>query len=233
MILRHPALDGVTVYVISREAVFARMLELELAEAGLTAVRRETFPDEQPDNGETWVFTVSSEALAENTGRRAHIEFGFSDSGSGRSERYFKRPFATDDLVRTVAELALANGTPSDGEGIGHAPRSAPQNAPTTEATLSPSGLIRDGEGKRFLYNGEPLPLTETEFSLLSMLFERRGEAVSREELLTRVWGRSEGENARKTNLTDVYIKYLREKLDDRYDVRLILSVRGKGYMLK
>ena len=86
-----------------------------------------------------------------------------------------------------------------------------------------------DGNGE-FSYNGEPLTFTETEKALLTALYENRGNAVSRDELLERVWGRNEGV---KSNLTDVYIRYLREKLDDRFDVRLILSVRGKGYMLR
>ena len=225
MLIRYPAFEGVTVYIISREAVFARMLELELREAGFTAMRAEAFPQDAKNVG-IWIFTASTEALEAEPSRSAHVEFGFSDTGSGRSQAYFQRPFVTVGFVEAVARLALElNGD------VPVAVATDTDKRKENDVASSSAGLTYDSNGNVFSYNGEPLILTETELSLLSALYERRGETVTREELLDRVWGREE--NARKTNLTDVYIRYLREKIDQRFDVRLIVSVRGKGYMLK
>ena len=220
--LRATCFNGVTVYIISREAVFARMLELELAEVGLRAVRADSMPLDSAENGEMRVFIVSSEILDEDPQLRADVEFGYSDAGSGSAGRYFKRPIVVEELVCAVLELITAS---VDCSAV----------VPKAEAvpTLSdppPAGLELDEVSGAFSYNGEALALTDTERALLIALYENRGAAVSREALLERVWGRSEGA---KTNLTDVYIRYLREKLDDRFDVRLIVSVRGKGYMLR
>ena len=223
MLLRHQFYEDVTVYVISRDAVFARMLELELCEAGVTVVRTEEFPRDEARNGELRIFTASSQVLESDSRRGVHVEFGFSDIGSGCAERYFKRPFAIEDFVNAVFSIV--------GEGDGSSLVAMEGNAATVSDPYVQVGLTSE-EG-RFFYNGEMLSLTETEHSLLSLLYERRGETVTREELLTHVWGRTENENDRKTNLTDVYIRYLREKLDDRFGVRIIFSVRGKGYMLK
>lgn len=218
MILKHPLYKAVTVYVIGRDAVFTRMLELELTESGLSAVRCESFPAETK-NGEIRVFTVSSEVLEESRSRFAQIEYGFSETGTGRSGYYFKRPFAVEDYVNAVIEIAsemLNNGEPS--------------HVAEEEKSENTVGLYLDGESNTFFYNGEALQLTSLEHSLLKFLYENRGSAVTREEILAAVWNRDE---APKTNLTDVYIRYLRKKLDDRFDVRMIISVRGQGYMLK
>ena len=170
------------------------------------------------------VFTVSSEVLNKYPDLRAHIEFGYSDEGTGRAERYFKIPFSVSEFLCAVRGFAdrLTNGT--------EAPQ-AEKAAVQTAVAEPPAGLVFDADKNVFSYNGEALVFTETERALLIALYENRGNAVSREELLHRVWGRAE--SGSRTNLTDVYIRYLREKLDDRFDVRLISSVRGKGYMLK
>ncbi len=77
-------------------------------------------------------------------------------------------------------------------------------------------------------FRGEKIKLSAKELALLKLLFSKRGEAVSREEAFDAVFGGSG-----KSNTVDVYIRYLREKLDLRFDERLITTVRGKGYMLK
>ena len=230
MLLNNALFSNATVWVVSRDAVFARMLELELREAGLNAVRGEEMPTEAAEADKMRVFTVSSEIVTENPELQTDIEFGYSETGSGRAGRYFKRPFAVEALIQAVIELLYAS---SDENAISVAVEAVTVASKAQESTADSSpaaaGLVLEDSGE-FSYNGESLTFTETEKALLTVLYENRGNAVSREELLERVWGRSEGA---KTNLTDVYIRYLREKLDDRFDVRLILSVRGKGYMLR
>ena len=187
MILKNPIFEGITVYIVSRDAVFSRMLELELSDAGMNAVRAEEFPS---DSSELRIFAASTEVIAEAGGRFAHVEFGFSDGGSGRSERYFKRPFITEELVRAVSELVLAS---VGGESLvsEFSSLSVARNAESEESAASDIGLTYDSEQDRFSYNGELLSFTETEHALLSLLYENRGCAVTREDILARVFGRS------------------------------------------
>jgi len=76
---------------------------------------------------------------------------------------------------------------------------------------------------------GNPVALTNKEFSLLEHLMLNRGQAVSRTELLDLVW---KTDSAQTTNIVDVYVNYLRRKLRDRPPGSLIRTVRGRGYMI-
>ena len=72
--------------------------------------------------------------------------------------------------------------------------------------------------------------LTHREFELLRVLLENKNIVISRETLLEKVCGY---DYMGETNLIDVYIRYLRSKLDDRFGVKLIQTVRGVGYCIK
>lgn len=72
--------------------------------------------------------------------------------------------------------------------------------------------------------------LTKKEFDLLTYLLQNQGIVLTREKILNQVWGFDfEGE----TNVVDVYIRFLRSKLDDGYDDKLIHTVRGAGYLIR
>lgn len=74
---------------------------------------------------------------------------------------------------------------------------------------------------------GQEVALTNKEFALLDCLLTHRGRCVSRTALLEEVWN---GETAAGTNVVDVYVNYLRKKLNDNSQDSLIRTVRGKGY---
>ncbi len=76
---------------------------------------------------------------------------------------------------------------------------------------------------------GEPIVLTNKEFTLLEHLMLNRGQCISRVELLDSVWNM---EPAQTTNIVDVYINYLRRKLKDAPPGLLIRTVRGRGYQV-
>jgi len=76
---------------------------------------------------------------------------------------------------------------------------------------------------------GQPVILTNKEFALLEHLMLNRGQCVSRVELLDSVWNM---EPAQTTNIVDVYVNYLRRKLQDPPPGRLIRTVRGQGYLV-
>lgn len=72
--------------------------------------------------------------------------------------------------------------------------------------------------------------LTKKEFDLLAYLMENQGIVLSREKILNQVWGFDfEGE----TNVVDVYIRFLRSKIDDNYPKKLIHTMRGAGYTIR
>ena len=77
------------------------------------------------------------------------------------------------------------------------------------------------------LYGSAMIPLSDIEYTIMKLLIERRGEAVSSDEIKEAVW---QGDD--KGNSLVVYINYLRKKLDFRFGKRFIVTVRGKGYML-
>jgi two-component system OmpR family response regulator len=77
---------------------------------------------------------------------------------------------------------------------------------------------------------GRDIELTVREFALLQFLAQRAGEVVSREQLLERVWDSTEEGS---TNVVDVYIGYLRNKVDRPFRRKMIRTVRGIGFMLE
>ncbi len=81
------------------------------------------------------------------------------------------------------------------------------------------------------VYRGEDRKeLTKKEFDLLTYLLQNQGIVLTREKILNQVWGFDfEGE----TNVVDVYIRFLRSKLDDAYEEKLIHTVRGAGYLIR
>ena len=79
-------------------------------------------------------------------------------------------------------------------------------------------------------YDGHLVELTSKEFALLDYLLTNQGIVMSRDVLLDKVWGYG---YMGETNVVDVYIRYLRAKIDDVYHVKLIHTVRGVGYVLR
>ena len=77
---------------------------------------------------------------------------------------------------------------------------------------------------------GEEIELTKKEYDLLVYLIKNEGIVVSRDKLLNNVWGY---DYTGETNIVDVYIRYLRSKIDDPYEQKLIHTVRGVGYVLR
>lgn len=79
-------------------------------------------------------------------------------------------------------------------------------------------------------YGGEPINLTKKEFDLLNYLWQHENTAITRDDLLTNVWGY---EFTGDTNIVDVYIRYLRQKIDDRFGIKTIHTIRAVGYMFR
>ncbi|MBR5717815.1 MAG: response regulator transcription factor, partial [Clostridia bacterium] len=96
------------------------------------------------------------------------------------------------------------------------------------QSELTFSSLTLDEAGRSILLSGEPIPLTPTEYGVLRHLMLHKGEAVSREELLNRVWG---FESIVETRATDDTVRWLRQKLSGSGVV--ISAVWGYGFKLE
>lgn len=87
-----------------------------------------------------------------------------------------------------------------------------------------------DTESHVVTYGSDAIDLTKKEFDLLVYLLQNRNVVISREQALDAVWGFDFYGN---TNVVDVYIRYLRSKIDDAYGVTVIRTVRGSGYVIR
>ncbi|MBQ9299702.1 MAG: winged helix-turn-helix transcriptional regulator, partial [Clostridia bacterium] len=75
-----------------------------------------------------------------------------------------------------------------------------------------------------------PVTLTSREFQLLQYMMENTGIVLSRETLLSSVWGY---DYMGETNVVDVYIRYLRQKIDEAHNIKTLHTIRGVGYVMK
>ena len=130
------------------------------------------------------------------------------DSGA---DDYVTKPFAIEELLARI-RAALRNQS-----GGGNVPLAAGQ-------------LVMDVEKHQVTVRGQNVELTKKEFDLLRCLLENKGRVLSREALLDAVWG---FDFVGETNSVDVYIRFLRAKLDDAFGMKLIHTVRGVGYVIK
>ena len=90
--------------------------------------------------------------------------------------------------------------------------------------------LKLDLEKKQVLRNGKNIELTKKEYELLEYLMKNNGIVISREKIIEAVWNY---DFVGDTKIVDVFIRYLRSKIDDDYDKKLINTVRGFGYVLQ
>ena len=133
------------------------------------------------------------------------------DSGA---DDYVTKPFAIEELLARI-RAALRKRTAAavfEGEG------------------LTAGQLCMNVERHEVTVKGTPVELTKKEFDLLRHLLEHKGKVLSREALLDQVWG---FDFVGETNSVDVYIRFLRSKIDEAFDVKLIHTVRGVGYVIK
>lgn len=99
-----------------------------------------------------------------------------------------------------------------------------------SDSLLSVGDLTMDTAAKVVKRGGKEIPLSAKEYALLEYLMHNAGIVLSREKIENHIWNFDyEG----GTNVVDVYIRYLRKKIDEGYDKKLIHTVRGRGYVLR
>ena len=90
--------------------------------------------------------------------------------------------------------------------------------------------LVMDCDRHEVTVGGTPVELTRREFDLLRYLLEHKEKVVTRESLLDNVWG---FDFVGETNTVDVYIRFLRSKIDEPFGKKWIHTVRGVGYVIR
>jgi DNA-binding response OmpR family regulator len=104
------------------------------------------------------------------------------------------------------------------------------QMALSAPDVLEISDLTMDLSAKTVVRNGQQIQLTATEFRLLEFLLRNKKRVVSRLEMLEHVWGIDFNMG---TNVVDVYVNYLRKKIDKDFEPKLIHTMVGMGYVIK
>ncbi|MDP1774652.1 MAG: response regulator transcription factor [Methylobacter sp.] len=131
------------------------------------------------------------------------------------ADDYMTKPFAFEELLARIEVLMRRRG--AGGE-----------TKPETKE-LQIADLILNGETHEVRRGDTLIELTPKEFSLLECLMRTPGKVLSRTRILEQVWGYSSDP---LTNVVDVYIRQLRRKIDDDYELKLLKTVRGFGYKL-
>ena len=130
------------------------------------------------------------------------------DSGAND---YLVKPFSVEELLARIRAMTRTAFGVSD-------------------SLLSVGDLTMDTAAKVVKRGGKEIPLSAKEYALLEYLMHNVGIVLSREKIENHIWNFDyEG----GTNVVDVYIRYLRKKIDEGYDKKLIHTVRGRGYVLR
>ena len=129
------------------------------------------------------------------------------------ADDYLVKPFAVDELLARVRALLRR-----------HAPTSS------TVTVLQLADLTLDANRREVHRGARQIELTKTEFDLLQILLEQSGIVLTREYLYEHIWGFNFETNSKSL---DVYIGYLRRKLEEGGESRLLHTARGVGYVVK
>lgn len=126
------------------------------------------------------------------------------------ADDYITKPFANEELIARIKA------------------RLRQDNKATTKFTAD--NLVLDTENFSVERGGVPISLTQTEFNLLQYLLMNKNRVLTRDMILSHVWAYSPDAD---TRVVDVYVGYLRKKIDKGFDKKLITSMRGFGYSIK
>lgn len=132
------------------------------------------------------------------------------------ADDYMTKPFAIEELLARI-RVALNRRL--------HAVTAEPKSD-----ILQIGALKLNISSHSAFYGDDELTLTKKEYELLEYLIRNKNIALTREQLLNKVW---DYEYFGDTNVVDVYIRYLRQKIDEKYGIHLISTVRGVGYIIK
>lgn len=131
------------------------------------------------------------------------------------ADDYMTKPFAIEELLARI-RVGLKKR------------RASMEPYPAYSPVISCGDLTLDAASYTFICKGTPVVLTKKEFDLLRYLMQHKGQAMTRDALLTDVWGY---DYTGDTNVVDVYIRYLRHKIDEPFGIKTLHTIRAVGYM--
>lgn len=131
------------------------------------------------------------------------------------ADDYLTKPFAIEELLARIRVALKKSGSVS---------------VQSDNNCLAYGNLTMDVAKRIVTYDGEAVDLTFREFELLKILLENKNIVLSRDTLLEKVCGY---DYVGETNVIDVYVRYLRTKIDDKYGVKIIQTVRCVGYVIR
>ena len=132
---------------------------------------------------------------------------------------YITKPFAIEELLARIRVALKLHRKPSSGQ----------PEAGDDEGILQWGLLKLDPMRHQVRYDGHEIALTNREFRMLQVLLENQDRVLTRDALLDKVCGY---DYAGETNVVDVYIRFLRSKIDDVFGIKMIRTVRGVGYVI-
>ena len=137
------------------------------------------------------------------------------------ADDYITKPFAIEELLARIrVALKRRETTPQQAESV-------PE---PDHHVLSIKGVTLDVERHEVRVGQDVIDLTNREFEVLKALMENRNVVMTRDRLVQLACGY---DFVGETNIIDVYIRHLRSKIDDRYNIKLITTVRGVGYVIR
>lgn len=131
------------------------------------------------------------------------------------ADDYVTKPFAIEELLARI-RVCIRKKESAEGQ--------------ESRKSLSWGKLTLDSASHTVEYDGDSIDLTKREFTMLELLLLNKNIVLSRETFIERVWGY---DYMGETNVVDVYVRYLRGKIDDVYGINMIRTVRGVGYVIK
>ncbi len=227
---------GEAILVVEDEAKIARLLQIELecegyqveiSSNGLDALERyraggfdlilldvmlpgisgiELLRRIRANDSHTAILLLTAKSSVED--KVSGLDLGAND--------YITKPFQIEELLARIrAALRL---------------RSTPAESSVDKQWLETADLKLNMATREVTRDGIPIELTPREFDLLVYLLQNKRQVMNREQIVEAVWGY---DYYGDTNVVDVYIRYLRRKIDQNHKPELIHTVRGVGYVLK
>jgi DNA-binding response OmpR family regulator len=133
------------------------------------------------------------------------------------ADDYITKPFEIEELLARIRTALRKSGA-------------AQREAAHESDILTAQNLSLDVKRRTVTVNGTAVDLTKREFDLLHYLLKNKGIVLTRDALMEHVW---EFDFDGGTNAVDVYIRFLRGKIDEIFGIKLIHTVRGVGYVIK
>lgn len=127
------------------------------------------------------------------------------------ADDYLAKPFSFDELLARIRALLR-------------------RQVETRETVVTIADLALDTISHTVIRDGKNIELTAKEYSILEYMLKNKGRLLTRSQIVDHVWNYDFDGNS---NIVDVYIRYLRKKIDDNFDNKLIHTVRGSGYILQ